>query len=164
MKYYILLVDDEPEILEVAARDLQALEDVFPIETASRAAEARDLIDELQRRGDRVGVIFCDHVMPGGNGVDLLIELEENDSTRDIRKVLLTGQAGLDATIRAVNESRLDHYVAKPWKEGELEQIARTQMTEYFINTGEDFTPFLSSLDSLRLNEGIHRKNLMGDA
>jgi len=164
MKYHILLVDDEPEILEAAARDLQALEDVFPIETASRASEARGLVDQLLQRGDRVGVIFCDHVMPGGNGVDLLIEMDKDEATRDIRKVLLTGQAGLDATIRAVNESRLDHYVAKPWKEGELEQIARIQMTEFFLTTGDDFTPFLASLDSPRLNEGIHRNNLMGDA
>lgn len=164
MKVYILLVDDEQAVLEAATRDLEELEDTFPIETADNAKEAERLIEEIHDRGDKVGVIFCDHVMPGGNGVDLLIRLEEKIENRHMRKVLITGQAGLDATIRAVNESRLNQYVAKPWKSEDLVRIAREQLTEFFIASGEDARPYLGQLDSKRMAEAIHRRNIIGDA
>ncbi len=47
--------------------------------------------------------------------MDFLVELNGDPATRPIRKVLITGQAGLEDTIRAVNEADLDHYIAKPW-------------------------------------------------
>lgn len=143
----ILCVDDEPDVLDVAVRELSVLEDVFPIETAGNAAEARDLLDQMDRDGIVVGVIFCDHIMPGESGVDLLVAMNGDPKWRLVRKVLLTGQAGLEATVRAVNQAGLAHYIAKPWDQDELLTVARRQLGICIGERGIDPLPYLEYLD-----------------
>ncbi len=142
----ILCVDDEPDVLEVAVRELAPLEDVFPVETAANAAEARECMERLDRDRTALGVIFCDHIMPGETGVDLLVAMTHDERRRQTRKVLLTGQAGLDATVKAVNQADLAHYVAKPWEKDELLQVARRQMGLYIAACGLDPLPYLQYL------------------
>ena len=48
----------------------------------------------------------------------------------------MTGQAGLEDTVRAVNEANLDHYIAKPWDAEALQAIVREQLTEYVSRSG----------------------------
>lgn len=161
---HILCVDDEPEVLEAVERSIAPLEKYFPIETADSADDARTVIREILDNGDRVGVILCDHIMPGENGVDLLIALSQEDSTADTRKVLLTGQAGLDATVLAVNQADLHHYIAKPWNTDDLVRTVKTQLTEYIIKAGIDPLPYMQSLDSAVINEAIRRGGLITDS
>jgi response regulator RpfG family c-di-GMP phosphodiesterase len=130
-KIHILCVEDEPEVLEAVIRDLSSLEKLFPIDAARSVAEARQIVREIEQDGDRLGVAFCDHIMPGENGVEFLIELYRDPKTATARKVLLTGQAGLEATVKAVNDARLDHYIAKPWTKQELLGTARALLIEY---------------------------------
>jgi response regulator RpfG family c-di-GMP phosphodiesterase len=137
-------------------RELSVLEDTFPLETAGSAAEAREVISQIEQRGDRLGVLFCDHLMPGQNGVEFLIELEAQPFTAKTRKVLLTGQAGLDATVKAVNHASLAHFVAKPWGTRELEEVARNQMTRYIFGCGIDHQKYMSALDPLLLAKALY--------
>ncbi len=163
-KIYILCVDDEASVLEAVERDLASIEDTFPLESASDTKEAREVIDRIFSQGNKLGLILCDHVMPGQNGVDFLIELNQDHETSGIRKVLLTGQAGLEATIDAINHAGLKHYVAKPWKAAELDAIVRTQLTEYILENCIDPTPYMKELDAVRLSEAIYRKGLVSDS
>lgn len=160
---HILCVDDEPEVLEAVERDIASLEDHFPIETAESADDARERIKSIEAAGGEVALIFCDHVMPGDNGVDLLVEMQTSDSTRRTRKVLLTGQAGLDATVNAVNKAQLDHYIAKPWSPTQLLEVAKAQLTAYVIEQSIDPRPYLSILDTAKLAEQIHKHGLIVD-
>lgn len=155
-RIFILCVDDEPDVLEVVIRDLEGIEDVFPLETAGSAAEARELIQRLQDGGDLLGVILCDHVMPGENGVDLLVAMEGDAFTSATRRVLLTGQAGLDATVRAVNHASLAHFIAKPWDSAELRGVVRQQMTQFILNQGIDYQPYLRALDPMLIGKALH--------
>ncbi len=143
----ILCVDDEPDVLDVAVRELAPLEDVFPIETAGSAAEARESLARMEQDGVGLGVIFCDHIMPGENGVDLLVAMTGDGRWQPTRKVLLTGQAGLEATVKAVNQAELAHYVAKPWKLDELVNTARRQLALYIATRRLDPLPYLRHLD-----------------
>ena len=143
----ILCVDDEPDVLEVVVRELAPLEDTFPLETAGSAAEARECLDRLHREGIHVGVIVCDHIMPGENGVDLLVAMQNEERWRPTRKVLLTGQAGLEATVKAVNQAGLAHYIAKPWESQELLQVVRQQLGNYIAERGLNPLPWLQYLD-----------------
>lgn len=161
---HILCIDDEPEVLEAVERSIAPLEKYFPIDTADSADDAREVIREILDDGDHIGVVLCDHVMPGENGVDLLIELGQKAATAKTRKVLLTGQAGLDATILAVNKAGLDHYVAKPWNSAELVETVRTQLTEFVISTGMDPLPYMQSLDSAKISEAIRKNGLVTDS
>ena len=163
IKIYILCIDDEIEVLEMVERDLAEFEDTFPIESAENANEARQRISAILDRGDHIGVIFCDHVMPGENGVELLVDLQKEEITAKSRKVLLTGQAGLNATVTAVNNADLNHYIAKPWDRETICQVARYQLTQYVLRTGLDPMPYIGLLNAEVLAEAIRKRGILAD-
>ncbi|NHB69116.1 response regulator [Perlabentimonas gracilis] len=158
---YIVCVEDEPQVLDVVVRDLEQLEEVFPIEVANSANEARKLINELRNEGHSIGLILCDHIMPGDKGVDLLIEMQNDEFTKSTRKVLLTGQAGLEDTIQAVNNARLNRYVSKPWKHEHLLDVAIDELTSYVIENADNLLPYMSMLNQERLQEAIRAKGFI---
>lgn len=156
-RIYIFVVEDEPEVLDAIVRDLEEFEDSFFIEMADSAEEARELISALTDDGHEIGLILCDHVLPGQNGVELLVEMQNDPSTKRTRKVLITGQAGLDETVRAVNEADLSHYIAKPWEKDELVDTARNLLTDYVLEQAENPMEFMSVLDSERIADYIRK-------
>lgn len=160
----MICVDDEPEVLEAVERDLSALEDTFPLEVASSAAEVRDLLVKIESEGDELGVIFCDQVMPGEMGVELLEWMEKTDTWHKTKKALLTGQAGLDATVRAVNNAGLDFYVGKPWSRENLLKAARDLLTQYVLDSGKDPLPYLKELDAVALSKAMYKRGLVSDS
>lgn len=162
-KIYILCVDDEPEVLDAVERNIAEIEDTFPIITAESADDARKVIEQIQSEGNDLGLILCDHIMPGDNGVDLLIEVGKQPEFEKTRKVLVTGQAGLDATVKAVNEGRLNHYIAKPWDAQDLLQVVKDQLTDYIIKSGKNPMPYMSDLDAAKLSEYIYKNGILTD-
>jgi len=46
-KVYIVCVEDEPDVLDSVVRDLEELEDLFPVEAAADAAEARRILEDF---------------------------------------------------------------------------------------------------------------------
>lgn len=151
----ILLIEDEPEVREAVERDLEPFADTFLIECAEEVQEARSVMTEIADAGDRVGLVLCDHLLPGVTGVDFLVDLNRQADTASVRKVLITGQAGMDDTIKAVNEAGLHHYIAKPWTPEQLHEVVREQLTEFVLETEDDLKPYVSVLDGPRLLEAI---------
>ncbi|MCF3651492.1 response regulator [Synoicihabitans lomoniglobus] len=160
---YIMCIDDEPDVLEAVERDLSTLEHLFPLETASSAAEARTVLQRIADAGDEVGAVFCDHVMPAETGVELMRWISQQEPWKLTKKALLTGQAGLEATINAVNQGGLDYYVAKPWTKESLIEVAKRLLTDYIIETGKDPMRYITSLDTVRLVEAVRSKGIMSD-
>ncbi len=158
---YIICVEDEPQVLDVVVRDLALLEEVFPIEVANSADEARKLIKELKEEGHKIGLALCDHIMPGDKGVDLLIEMQNDPYTEATRKILLTGQAGLEETIEAVNKAKLNRYIAKPWEPQKLVEVAVDELTSYVIAQEKELLPFMAVLDQERLQEAIRTQGYL---
>lgn len=154
---YIFVVEDEPEVLDAIVRDIEEFEDTFPIEMADSAEESRELIDALIDEGHQIGLILCDHVLPGQNGVELLVEMQKQPATERTRKVLITGQAGLDETVRAVNEANLKHYIAKPWEKRDLVETTRKLLTDYVIEHADNPMEYMSILDSSRIADHIRK-------
>jgi len=153
----ILVVEDEPEVLDAIVRDISEFEETFPVEIADTAEEARELIKEILGEGGEIGLILCDHVLPGQNGVELMVDMQNNPHTEKTKKVLITGQAGLDETVRAVNEADLKHYIAKPWKKKELVDITRKLLTDYVLEYRENPMVFMQVLDSERIADEIRK-------
>ena len=147
----ILCIEDENEVREAVLRDLEPFAAFFDIEEAEDVADARQVMQEVRDDGNPVGLVLCDHVMPGESGVEYLIELNQSPETRSIRKVLLTGQAGQDETIQAVNEADLDHYITKPWQPDQLQAVVKDQLTDYVISQEMDVVPYVQILDGPRL-------------
>jgi CheY-like chemotaxis protein len=149
----ILVVEDEPAVRAEIVRDL-SFAGMIRVEQADNVADARDAIDEVENAGDHIGLIVADHRLPGGeSGVDLLVSLKDNPATRSIRTVLLTGQAGHQDTIRAINEADLDHYFSKPWDPDELAAVAVRLLTDFVIDAGIDPLRYARELDGPRLME-----------
>ncbi len=104
-KYKVLVVDDEPRILD-AIEDL--LEDDFNVITSSDSEAA---VEALRRERD-VAVVITDQRMPKLNGDEFLNEIKKfSQATR----ILITGYADMTAVVRAVNNGNIFGYIAKPW-------------------------------------------------
>lgn len=151
----ILSLDDEPEVRQAISRDLEPFAGLFRIEVAEDVEDAREVIQSIDDEGDRLGVILCDHRLPGTSGVEFLIQLESEENHKGIRKVLVTGQADQQDTIRAINTGGLDHFIAKPWQTEVLQDIVRKELTEYILEQDIDPLPFLSMLTDPRLLDRI---------
>jgi len=161
-KIAVVCVEDEPDVLDAIVRELEPLENLFPVETAGSAAEAGKLLESLHDAGTEVGLLFCDHIMPGVTGVDFMVSLQEGDQWNKTRKVLLTGQAGLEATVKAVNEAELSHYIAKPWENREVLQVAKDQLTHYIRERDLNPMPYLQHLNPELLGDHL-RKHASAD-
>lgn len=162
-KIYILVVEDEPEVLDAIVRDISNFESHFVIEMADTAEEAREIIQSIFNQGNQLGLILCDHVLPGDNGVELLVEMQHKPETESTQKVLITGQAGLHETVRAVNEANLRHYIAKPWEKEQLVKIVKNQLTDYVLGHVSNPMPYMSVLDGERIAEQIRKGKSVTD-
>ena len=151
----ILCVEDESEVRDALIRDLEPFAAVFRIEAAEDAEDARQVVQECTAAGDRIGLVLCDHLLPGTHGADLLVEFKGDPASAPARKVLVTGQAGLEDTVKAVNNADLDHYIAKPWTRDNLHAVVRQYLTDYVIDQVDDLLPFVSILDGPRLLEAL---------
>lgn len=158
MNLAILILEDEAEVRAAVERDLLPFAELIRVEVASDVEEAWEVIDELTEDGDVLALALCDHRMPGTTGVEFLVQMMDDDRTAATRKVLVTGQAQLRDTVRAVNEANLDHYIAKPWDVDELHDVVRTMLTDYVEDMDIDPLPYLDVLDSTRAMELVRRR------
>ena len=146
-KIYIICVEDQPEVLESIAKDLQTFEPAFRLEECSSAQEATELLEEIDMEGDYVGLIVSDHVMPGETGVDFLIRMHRDPRFRNTRKLLLTGLATHQDTINAINNADIDRFIEKPWDRQVLIDYAKNLLTAFILDQGIDYEPYLKFLD-----------------
>jgi signal transduction histidine kinase/response regulator RpfG family c-di-GMP phosphodiesterase len=105
----VLVVDDEPQILE-SIHDL--LEDDFEVVVSTDATEAVEVLKHAQ-----IAVILADQRMPKLTGGEFLAKARE---ICDATRILVTGYVDIDALIRAVNDGQIHSYVPKPWEPAKL--------------------------------------------
>jgi response regulator RpfG family c-di-GMP phosphodiesterase len=101
----ILLVDDEPHILDALRRQLRR---DFSVEVAGGGAEG---LTVLADSGPFV-VVVSDFRMPGMDGAAFLAAARE--AAPDTTRVLLTGQADLAGTAAVVNQGQVFRVLLKP--------------------------------------------------
>lgn len=159
-KYLILCVDDEREVLDSVIQDLDCFEEHFLLEAAESVQEAKQLISECKEQDIKLALIVCDHIMPDQTGIQFLIELNEQPETIPTKKVLLTGQAGLEDTVEAVNHSSLDFYIAKPWRGDEIRQAVKQQLTSYIIDNEQELMPWAAALDTEKIFEAVAQNRI----
>jgi response regulator RpfG family c-di-GMP phosphodiesterase len=151
MRLTVLILEDERPVREALERDLATFADSLRLEVAEDVPDAWQVVSEVDADGDRLALVLADHRLPGSTGVDFLVQLLDDDRTVAARKVLVTGQADQQDTIRAVNEAGLDHYIAKPWDPDQLRQVVRQQLTEHVLEHRIDPLPHLRVLDAARV-------------
>lgn len=160
---YILIIEDEPEVRDALVNDLAALEEVFPVEACENTEDAESVIQYITQAGDQIGLILCDHILPGEHGVQFLVRMSERHNLEHTRKVLVTGQAGFDDTVLALNQAGLNHFIAKPWNSEQLLDVAKEQLTAFVIQTQRNLMPFLGILKAEKIGEAM-RGRIPGDS
>lgn len=159
-QYLILCIDDERDVLDSVINDLSSLEGHFVIEAAESVQEARELLIDSEKEGIQLALILCDHIMPNGLGVDFLIELHKNSSTSKAKKILLTGEAGLDETVQAINNASLDYFIPKPWLKETLLQVIIEQLTTFVIEHDDNLLAWVSILEPEQMMKAISKNRL----
>lgn len=101
----LLLVDDEPNVIDAISRRLRR---EFQIFAANDGAQA---LKVLEQHGE-MHVIVSDMRMPVMDGARLLADV--CTSYPDMIRILLTGQADLASAISAVNEGQIFRFLLKP--------------------------------------------------
>ena len=98
-----LIVDDEPTSVSAMAELVE--KEGFTTTTAGTLAEAKNRLSQ-----ERPDVILVDLMLPDGNGLALL---EEMDPSRRAEVILISGHATVDSAISALRVGVLD-YLTKP--------------------------------------------------
>jgi response regulator RpfG family c-di-GMP phosphodiesterase len=101
----VLFVDDEPNVLEGIQRSLRKQVD---LRTAASGAEGLRLLTEA----GPFALVVSDMRMPIMNGAQFLAKVREQSP--DTVRMILSGQADLQATIAAVNEGHIYRFLSKP--------------------------------------------------
>ena len=129
-KPVIICIDDEPTILDSLKIQLKkALGDEYIIETAEGSEDALELLEELLADKYEIAVVISDYLMPAIKGDELLKRIHEI-SPKSL-KIMLTGQADLEAVTNAINHAKLYRYIAKPWQTEDLSLTVKEAVNSY---------------------------------
>lgn len=124
-KLVVMLVDDEPNILQSLQRLLRR--EPFRVVTATSGEEALKLLAGLED----VALILSDQRMPNMNGAEFLERSRE--IVPDAIRMLLTGYSELGDAVNAINRGGISRYISKPWEDGDLVQALRTAVETFSL-------------------------------
>jgi len=129
-KLVILCVDDEPMLLESLRQELrETFGQDYRVELADGGMAALEVVDELEAEGVEIGLVICDYIMPDLRGDELLRLMHQRLPTTP--KVMLTGQATIEAVANAIKYARLYRYIAKPWEQEDLRLTVAEALHSY---------------------------------
>lgn len=129
-KPIIICVDDEQTILDSLEIELQkTLGDEYLIETAAGSEEALELLEELLDEQYEVPLVISDYLMPYIRGDELLKRI--HTLSPKTFKIMLTGQADLEAVGNAIKYAKLYRYIAKPWQLEDLKLTVQEAINSY---------------------------------
>lgn len=128
MKFKILLVDDEPNVLSALKRQLRGN---FDVETSGDPTEA---ILKFNNKTSFAAVI-SDFRMPKMNGIEFLKEVRKRSP--ETTRIMLTGYADLDNAIRAVNDGHVFRFLTKPCENDVLLENLKEAVNQYELVTGK---------------------------
>ncbi|MCX7150087.1 MAG: EAL domain-containing protein [Rhodocyclales bacterium] len=120
----LLLVDDEPIVIEILRRQLQ--DAGYRLLTAASAAEGLELLAL-----NDVQVIVSDQCMPEMSGTEFFGRVRE--MYPDTVRIILTGDDDPKAAGDAVNRGGIHKFLTKPWDNAALREHIREAFTHYGV-------------------------------
>lgn len=107
----VLFVDDEPDVTKNLSLLLR--KQPFSVRTANSAAEALAILGD-----ETIDVVVSDERMPEMCGSDFLTLVRREHP--DVTRIILTGQASVEATVKAINDAAVFRFLNKPIARDEL--------------------------------------------
>jgi two-component system response regulator HupR/HoxA len=122
-RYPVLVVDDEPDVLEVIALNYER---DFDLRTATGGADALAVIER-----EPVAVLVTDQRMPGMTGIELIARARA--IRPDMLAMILTGYTDVEALVAAINLNGIRRYIAKPFDPQELREAIGQAIDAYHL-------------------------------
>lgn len=118
----MLVVDDEPDNLDLLYRTFRRDFNVLKADSGARALEL------LSEEGE-VAVIISDQRMPEMKGTEFLSKTvpEFPDTVR----IILTGFTDVEDLVEAINSGQVYKYITKPWDPDELKTVVQRAADSY---------------------------------
>lgn len=117
----ILILDDEVEILNSLKRVFRKTYDVFTFDNGEAALAAME--EHL------FAVIISDMRMPHMDGATFLTKAKAL-SPNSVR-ILLTGYADMESTVKAINDGGIFSYANKPWNNDDIKQLVANALNHF---------------------------------
>jgi diguanylate cyclase (GGDEF)-like protein/PAS domain S-box-containing protein len=114
--HVLLLVDDEPSILNALRRTLRSGD--YRIVIANGAEEALDALAHYE-----VGVIITDNRMPGVSGIELLGQVKQRYPL--VTRIMLSGYSDFTSLSSAINSGEIFRFLSKPWEDDQLKAAVK---------------------------------------
>src|SRR6476661_8204097 len=121
-KLKLMVVDDEPDNLDLLYRTFRR---DFQVYKADSALSALEVLDE---QGE-MAVIISDQRMPEMNGTEFLGKTVERFP--DTIRILLTGYTDVEDLVEAINSGQVFKYITKPWNPEELKLVINQASDTY---------------------------------
>lgn len=128
-KLKLLLVDDEPQILESLT---QLFDYDYIVLTATSGETALSLLNSHRD----TAIIISDQRMAGMRGVDLLRHVKQ--LIPESMRILLTGYSDLESVLQSVNVGEVFRYVRKPWQPDTLKSIVALAAATYILRSQQE--------------------------
>ncbi|MBW4528202.1 MAG: SpoIIE family protein phosphatase [Phormidium tanganyikae FI6-MK23] len=123
-KLKLLIVDDEPDNLDLLYRTFRRDFDVIRAESA---IEALKVLDE---QGE-VAIIISDQRMPEMLGTEFLSRTA--DLFPDTIRIVLTGYTDVEDLVDAINSGKVFKYITKPWKPQQFQVVVEQAAETYGV-------------------------------
>ncbi len=118
----LLVVDDEPDNLDLLYRTFRREYQVLRAESGMKALEV------LEDDGE-VAVIISDQRMPDMSGTEFLSKTVPDFP--DTVRIILTGFTDVTDLVQAINNGQVYRYITKPWEPHTLKQLVQKAADSY---------------------------------
>lgn len=125
----VLVVDDDDNVRRSLKRLLHRHQ--YKVVEAAGVEQAIEVL-----AGHSVDLILTDLRMPGKDGIDLLRHAYKHHP--NVARILLTGHADLEHTLRAINEGASGVILTKPWDDEVLLRAVQEQLERALLRRGNE--------------------------
>ena len=120
MKKRVLILDDDPDILQICAIVLK--KKGFDVSTMNTSSHVLDQVRTYQPN-----VILMDNWIPGPGGIEATRILKLNPETHDIPVIFFSANSNVTQLAR---EAQADYFLQKPFDITELEAIVQMAINQ----------------------------------
>jgi DNA-binding NtrC family response regulator len=123
----LMVVDDEPDVLDLLHRTFRRYFQDFKVFKAESALAALEI---LEQEGE-MAVIISDQRMPVMNGTKFFSLTV--DRFPDTIRILVTGYTDVEDLVEAINSGKVFKYITKPWSPEQLRAVVQQAADTYRV-------------------------------
>jgi adenylate cyclase len=142
----ILIVDDEPDILDSLKELLEGAVPNVEVQTATDGVAGLEVL-----ASHPVKIIISDFKMAGMNGLEFL--RQARDQAPNVARILITAFPDLQIAIEAINKAAIENFFTKPLDPDEVVRVV-ANMLEKKVREMQRDRAFARAMDLKRNDKG----------